>query len=67
MFNTCDLVNALKIYLTEAQNGFNISLVDMYKVFVSSMLDEIKQGELSILFTDEDWDKISRLQKIIQG
>lgn len=67
MFNTCDLANALKIYLTEAQNGFNISLVDMYKVFVSSMLDEIKQGELSILFTDEDWNKISRLQKIIQG
>ena len=67
MFNTCDLANALKIYLTEAQNGFNISLIDMYKVFVSSMLDEVKQGELSILFTDEDWDKISRLQKIIQG
>jgi len=67
MFNTCDLANALGIYLTEAQNGFDIGLMDMYKLFVSCMLDEIKQGELSILFTDEDWDKISRLQKIIQG
>jgi len=67
MFNTCDLSNALNIYITEAQNGISISKVNMYKLFVACMLDEIKQGELSILFTDEDWLKIAKLQKIIMG
>lgn len=67
MFNTCNLADAFKIYLTEAQNGFDVGLMDMYKLFVSIMLDEIKQGELSILFTEEDWNKIAKLQKIIRG
>lgn len=67
MFNTCDLSSALNIYITEAQNGVQISKVNMYKLFVACMLDEIKHGELSMLFTDEDWSKISKLQKIIMG
>ena len=67
MFNTCNLANALTIYISEARNGFDISKSDMYKLFIACMLDEIKQGELSILFTDSDWEKISRLQSILIG
>ena len=67
MFNTCNLANALTIYISEAKNGFDISKSDMYKLFIACMLDEIKQGELSILFTDSDWEKISRLQSILIG
>ena len=67
MFNTCSLAEKLEIYLSEAKNGFNISTIDMYKLFVSCMLDEIKHGELSIFFTDEDWARIAKLQSIIMG
>ena len=67
MFNTCNLANALTIYISEAKNGFDISKSDMYKLFIACMLDEIKQGELSTLFTDSDWEKISRLQSILIG
>ena len=67
MFNTCNLSDALFIFLTEAKNGFPISRVDLYKLFVACMLDEIKQGELSILFTDCDWKKIAKVQSIIMG
>lgn len=67
MFNTCNLANALTIYVSEAKNGFDIRKTDMYKLFIACMLDEIKQGELSMLFTDSDWEKISRLQSMIMG
>ena len=67
MFNTCNLKDALTIYVTEAKNGFEESRVNMYKLFVSCMLDEIKHGELSMLFTDSDWEKIAKLQSIIMG
>ena len=67
MFNTCNLADALAIYITEAKSGFEKGRIDMYKLFVACMLDEIKHGELSMLFTDSDWEKIARLQSIIMG
>lgn len=67
MFNTCNLANALTIYVQEAKNGFDKSQIEMYKLFVACMLDEIKHGELSMLFTDSDWEKIAKLQSLIMG